>query len=160
MAEFQPSSMYGATDSNGERPQCQNSAPHIRRSKHWGNSMSSLLSCLQLAVHLYVCLHVARQVQLGGVLRGEGGVAVPPATLEGLQVRVAVVGEQVLQEVLPHAKDQRATVPPAAVVLHQVEFHGLDGPVVAACVDHALMDGHTHHHVMVAPVHLQPVVGL
>lgn len=44
-------------------------------------------------------------------MRGEGGVAVPPATLEGLQVRVAVVGEQVLQEVLPHAKDQRATVP-------------------------------------------------
>lgn len=94
------------------------------------------------------------------LLFGEKGVAASPAAPDRLQVRVGVITEEMLHQVLRHAEDQRAVLPlagrarirrqeaigsrltcvqeicphPAAEVLHQVELHSLDGAVVAARV--------------------------
>ena len=45
------------------------------------------------------------------VLCGEGGVTVSPATLDRLLLRVAVVPEQVLQQVFRNAEDESAAMP-------------------------------------------------
>lgn len=72
---------------------------------------------------------------------------------------------------------------PAAEVLHQVDLHSLNAAIVAARVKleettaqfnrspfthdikeqraapyHAFMYSHTHHHVIVSPIHLQTVM--
>lgn len=73
-----------------------------------------------LAVHLHMALHVSRELLLSGVSRGEEGLAVPPAALHRLQLSVAMVTEQMLEKVLRHPEDQRAAIPPAAIILHQI----------------------------------------
>lgn len=119
-----------------------------------------LLSKLHFTVVLRVVLHVLRQLLSNTLLRAKESAAASPAAFDRLQIRVAVVFDEVLQKMLRHAEDQSAILPPAAVVLHQVELHSLNTAIIAACVDHTLVYGHAHHHVIVTPVHLQAVMGL
>lgn len=92
-------------------------------------------------------LHVTMHGLFGAVAGSEEGVAVPPAAFEGLLCWAGVIVQQVLLQVLHHPEDESTAMPPAAVVLNQVQSDSFYAPVIAACIDHALVDHHTHHHV-------------
>lgn len=117
-------------------------------------------SWIYFAVIFSVAFNMSCNVLLGSFPGCKKGIAVPPSTLQRLEVGIGVVSQQVLFQVIHNAKYQSTAIPPTAVILHQIEPHSLDAAIITASVNHTLMDGHTHNHVFVPSINLQSIMGL